>query len=281
MNARISAAVTRHGAPPESLMPKVSVITPSYNQAQFLERTIRSVLEQDYPNIEYIIIDGGSTDGSVDIIRRYADRLAYWVSEPDRGQAHAINKGLQRATGVWVAWQNSDDVFYPGAFAQLAQMAQQQPDADLIIGNMNLIDQDDRMLRDIKYVRPTYRALLAEGMVLTNQAAFWRRSLHDQIGYLDETLDCGFDYEWFLRVLNGGRAAAHVNASWGGLRMHEDTKTSKRQEVFEREYRKILEGRQASWVSRKYHQLRRLMLMLAQGDFRYVFRGLVKRMLSQ
>lgn len=261
--------------------PRISVVTPSFNQAQFLERTIRSVLEQDYANVEYIIIDGGSTDGSVDIIRRYADRLAYWVSEPDRGQAHAINKGLQRATGEWVAWQNSDDVFFPGAFAQLAQTAKQHPEVDLIIGNMNLIDKDDRLLRDIKYVRPTYRALLAEGMVLTNQAAFWRRSLHDQIGYLDETLDCGFDYEWFLRVLNGHRVAAHVNACWGGLRLHEDTKTSRRQEIFDREYRKILEGREASPLSKNYHQLRRLMLMLGQGHFRYVFRGLVKRVRAQ
>jgi len=261
--------------------PKISVVTPSFNQAAYLERTIRSVLDQGYPDLEYIVIDGGSTDGSVEIIRKYADRLAYWVSEPDEGQAQAINKGLQRATGEWVAWQNSDDVFCPGAFAQLAQMASRHPEADLIIGNMNLIDKDDQSLRDIKYVRPTYRALLAEGMVLTNQAAFWRRNLHAQIGYLDETLDCGFDYEWFLRVLNGHRVAAHVNACWGGLRLHEDTKTSKRQEVFDREYRKILEGRQVSPLSKKYHQVRRLVLMLGQGDFSYVFRGLVKRMRAQ
>ena len=131
--------------------PKISVITPSFNQAAYLERTILSVLDQDYPNIEYIIIDGGSTDGSVDIIRKYANRLTNWVSESDRGQAHAINKGLQQATGTWIAWQNSDDVFYPGTFSQLAQMAAMYPDVDLIIGNMNLIDKDDMLLRDIKY----------------------------------------------------------------------------------------------------------------------------------
>ena len=141
--------------------PKISVVTPSFNQAAYLERTILSVLDQDYPNIEYIIIDGGSTDGSVDIIRQYAHRLTHWVSEPDRGQAHAINKGLQQATGKWVAWQNSDDFFYPGTFLQLAQMAAIEPDADLIIGNMNLIDKDDMLLRDIKYVRPTYLSMLA------------------------------------------------------------------------------------------------------------------------
>lgn len=260
------------------LTPKISVITPSFNQATYLERTIRSVLDQGYPNIEYIIIDGGSTDGSIDIIRKYADQLTYWVSEPDRGQAHAINKGLQRATGEWVAWQNSDDVFYPGALAQLAQMAAKKLDASLIIGNMYLIDKDDELLRDVKYVRPTYRAMLAEGMVLTNQAAFWKRRLHDEIGYLDERLDCGFDFEWFLRVLNGGRIAAHVNATWGGLRMHEETKTSNRQAVFDSEYEKILEGRKVSSVNKSYHQLRRLMLMLVQGDFKYAIRGLLRRL---
>ena len=129
----------------------------------------------------------------------------------------------------------------------------------------------------MKYVRPTYRSMLAEGMVLTNQAAFWKRRLHDEIGYLDEGLDCGFDFEWFLRVLNGGRIAEHVNATWGGLRMHEETKTSNRQAVFYREYEQILEGRKRSSLSKKYYQIRRLILMTGQGNFKYVVRGLFRR----
>lgn len=256
--------------------PRISIITPSFNQAAFLERTILSVLEQGYPNLEYIIIDGGSTDGSVNIIKKYQERLAYWISEPDRGQAHAINKGLRMATGELAAWQNSDDIYYPGAFKSLAREVARSPYVDLIIGNMNLIDKDDKVLRDVKYVRPTYRALLAEGMVLVNQAAFWRRSVHDTIGYLDETFDCQFDFEWFLRLLHG-RRATHVHETWGALRQHEDTKTSNRQPVFDAENQKILRGRRVSALTRRIFQFRRLALMLVQGDIKYVFRGLVRR----
>lgn len=258
--------------------PLISIVTPSFNQVEFLERTIRSVLEQDYPYIEYIIIDGGSTDGSVELIKRYESRLAYWVSEKDRGQAHAINKGLKRATGDWVAWQNSDDTYYPGAFSQLAAATLANGAAKLIVGNMNLIDRHDEVLREMKYVKPSYKSLLAEGMVLTNQAAFWKRSLHDEVGFLNETLDCGFDYEWFLRVLAHTSQSHHINAALGGLRLHSDTKTSNRQAVFDQEYQKILAGREPSAWDRRYHQIRRMFLMLGQGELRYVLRGLVARM---
>jgi len=206
--------------------PRISVITPSFNQAAFLERTILSVLEQHYPNLEYIVIDGGSTDGSVDVIRKYEKFLAYWISEPDRGQAHAINKGLKQATGEWVAWQNSDDIYYPGAFKEVALAANRYLKTDLIIGDVNLIDSQDGCLREMRYVRPTYNSVRAEGMVLTNQAAFWRRALHSRIGWMNESLHYGFDYEWFLRVLRETEHVKHLTGILGGLRMHAGTKTS-------------------------------------------------------
>ena len=260
-----------------SALPKISVVTPSFNQAAYLERTLRSVLDQGYPNLEYIVIDGGSTDGSVEIIRKYEDRLAYWVSESDRGQADAINTGLRRASGDWVAWQNSDDIYYPGVFADIAQTAAAHPDVDLIIGNMMIIDAHDQPLRDIHYVTPSYGALRAEGMVMVNQAAFWRRRVHAEIGWLEESLQCSFDYEWFLRLTERYQGV-HVNRIWGGFRLHGETKTSNWTQRFSEENSKILQGRQLPQWQIRLYQLRRIALMLSQGDFAYVMRGLVRRM---
>lgn len=257
--------------------PKISIITPSYNQAEFLERTILSVLAQDYPNVEYIVIDGGSTDGSVEILKKYSEHLAYWISEPDAGQSNAINKGLQRATGEWVAWQNSDDIFYPGAFSALAKAVALRPDIDIAIGNINLIDRYDRVLRDIRYVTPSYGGMLAEGMILTNQAAFWRRNVHAQVGWLNEKLHFGFDYEWFLR-LTKNRKGLYVRELWGGYRLHDATKTYNQTQFFHDEYRLILRGHPLVPGWKRYaFKLRRLGLMLLDGNWRYVLRGLYLR----
>lgn len=258
-------------------LPKISVITPSFNQGEYLERTILSVLNQNYPNLEYIIIDGGSTDNSVEIIKKYESQLAYWVSERDSGQSNAINKGLSLATGEWVAWQNSDDTYQPGIFFELAVASQQNPSVNLIIGNLNLIGADDEVINNLIYVKPTYHSVLAEGMVLTNQAAFWRRSLHNTIGFLNEDLHFGFDYEWFLRVLNNS-SAAHVNHVWGNLRLHNETKTANFQTGFDSEYELILIGRKPNVLMKRFYQLRRLFLLLLQGDLTYVVRGIARRM---
>ncbi|MES9843708.1 MAG: glycosyltransferase family 2 protein [Candidatus Sedimenticola sp. PURPLELP] len=257
-------------------LPLISIITPSFNQAEYLERTIVSVLGQDYPCLEYIIIDGGSTDGSLAVIEKYADKLSYFVSEKDGGQANAINKGLELAKGEWVGWQNSDDIYYPGAFRRLADAVTKASGIDLVVGNINLINSDDEVLRDIKYVRPSYRSLLAEGMVLTNQAALWRRSVHEEIGFLNESLDCGFDYEWFLRLLEN-RKSVHINKTLGALRLHEDTKTFNRQNTFKTEYRAILEGHSIPPFSKVGYSLRRLILTVANGEFGYVLRGAFRR----
>jgi glycosyltransferase involved in cell wall biosynthesis len=258
--------------------PSISVITPSFNQAKFLEATILSVLNQNYLNLEYIIIDGGSTDGSVDIIKRYASELSYWVSEPDNGQSHAINKGLKLATGDWLCWQNSDDIFYPSTFLRIAEIIKKNPEVDFIVGDINLIDQRAKVIRDVRYVKPTYYSLLAEGMVLTNQSAFWRRDLQDKVGLLNLNLHYGFDYEWFLRLLAIGKSAVHIPVIMGALRLHEKTKTSKYQSKFDIEYERILKGRGLPKWMKLIFMIRRLFLMSLRGQFTYIFRGLLRRL---
>lgn len=263
------------------VLPRITVVIPSFNQAAFLEETICSILNQQYLNLELIVMDGGSTDGSVDIIKRYADRISYWESVPDEGQSHAINKGLQRATGDWVCWQNSDDIFYPLAFELLAKTINKYPDLDLIIGDINLIDESGGLIRPMCYVRPTYGSLLAEGMVLTNQAAFWRRSVHNEIGWLNEKLHYGFDYEWFLRLLKHTDKAYHISECLGALRLHSATKTSLNQNKFVEEYSQILDGRHLSNFKKYMYLSRRLLLTLADCKFKYVINGLKSRIISR
>lgn len=261
----------------KSGFPSLSIITPSYNQAEFLEYTIQSVLDQNYPNLEYIIVDGGSTDGSVEIIKRYEKHLSYWHSAPDNGQSAAINTGIRRATGEWVAWQNSDDFYYSDAFNAFARKANKCPDADLIVGNMMLVDKQGNELRDVCYVRPTHKSLLAEGMVLSNQAAFWRRDIHKNIGYLREDIVCSFDYEWFLRLTESHRKCCHINNILGAFRLHDESKTNQITDQFRRDHEIILSGWKPSRWQIRQSQLRRMFLLLAQGKFGYVFRGIFQR----
>lgn len=259
-------------------LPKISVVTPSYNQADYLERTIRSVIDQNYPKLEFIIIDGGSTDGSVDVIKKYEKYLTYWVSEPDNGQSHAINKGLKLATGDWVAWQNSDDIYYAGAFNAVANATLKYPDVDLIIGDMNLIDQDDNIIRDLHFVTPSYNAMVAEGMVLSNQAAFWRRSVHKAIGMMDESMHLGFDFDWFLRLTKHAKATS-VNQCLGAFRIHgmAKTQTMPSQNL---EVHKVVRQRHMaimpSWKKQLY-RAKRMLQLIARGDFAYITRGLIHR----
>lgn len=179
--------------------PKITIITPSYNQGEFLEHTLTSVLSQNYPNLEYIVIDGGSTDNSVEIIQRYASQLAYFVSEPDKGQSDAINKGLQRATGDYLTWINSDDQLLPHALHTVAQCFKQNPAAQVIHGRTVLFGEEiEEMEKGCPEgdLAPHYLA----GLPFPQPSAFFSRQALQEIGYLNPAYHYGMDYDFFVQI---------------------------------------------------------------------------------
>jgi glycosyltransferase involved in cell wall biosynthesis len=186
-------------------LPRITIVTPSYNQAPFIRQTVESVLSQDYPNLEYIVMDGGSTDGTVEILKEYGERLA-WSSERDHGQAHAINKGLRLATGEVVAYLNSDDLLEPGALHRVGRYFAQHPDAAWVTGKCHIIDPQGHETRKAitlyknlwLYCR-TYSLLLVLNYI-SQPATFWRSDLLRTLGYFDESLHYTMDYDYWLRA---------------------------------------------------------------------------------
>ena len=208
----------------ESTWPLVSIITPSFNQARYLESTIRSVLDQDYPNLEYIIMDGGSTDGSVEIIRRYSDRLAGWVSEKDRGQTDAINKGLARAGGEILAWLNSDDTYQPYAIMDAVGFLRDHPEVGLVYGDANFIDENGRGIGRFPAAQTDYRRLRQGYVHIPQQAAFWRADLWRKVAPLDPSFYFAMDYDLWVR-LAALAPLQYTPRVWANFRLHSQGKT--------------------------------------------------------
>lgn len=204
--------------------PLVTIVTPSYNQAPYLEATMRSVLEQDYPHVEYIVIDGGSNDGSADIIRKYAGRLAYWSSEKDRGQTDAINKGFSRATGEILAWINSDDTYEPGAIREAVNWMQKHPEMGLVYGDANFIDDDGRLIGRFPAAQTDYRRLRRGYVHIPQQAAFFRRVLWQNVGPLDPSFFFAMDYDLWVRIAKIA-PLLYTRRTWANFRLHGDSKT--------------------------------------------------------
>jgi len=218
---------------------KVSIITPSYNQAAFLEQTIQSVLHQGYSDLEYMLVDGGSTDGSQEIIQKYAGQLAWWISEPDSGQAEAINKGLIRASGDIVAWLNSDDILLPGAIEQAVSVFTQFPEIGLIYGDVLAIDAQGKTTNRLKYGDLSLSDLAAF-QVIGQPSVFMRRSVLEHAGYLDVSYHFLLDHHLWLRMaqLTGIR---HVPEFLSAARFHADSKNVSRAAEFGEEAFRILD----------------------------------------
>ncbi|RPJ79725.1 MAG: glycosyltransferase [Alphaproteobacteria bacterium] len=206
-----------------NILPKISIVTPSYNQAEFLEKTITSVLDQGYLCLEYIIIDGGSTDGSVDIIKKYEKYLAFWVSEYDNGQSHALNNGFRKCTGDLIGWQNSDDYYLPDTFNIVADVYQKIK-ADVYFGHQRIVDKNGNFIKDILFTPFSKFGHIYGSIAATNQSMFWRRDVFEEWGYLDESLHYAMDYEWFLRLAESGACFHLIPKPLGCSRRHEKAK---------------------------------------------------------
>jgi glycosyltransferase involved in cell wall biosynthesis len=219
--------------------PLVSIITPSYNQAAYLEATIRSVLAQDYASLEYLIVDGASQDGSLEIIRRYADRLAWWVSEPDGGQAEAINKGFQHARGEILAWLNSDDLYLPGAIQSALDALRANPQAGMVYGDAITIDPSGRPLNRLAFGDWGLSELM-NFRVICQPAVFMRRSVLEQAGYLDASFHYMLDHHLWLRMARLA-PVQHVPQLWAADRHHPAAKNVAQAAAFGRETLRLLD----------------------------------------
>lgn len=224
--------------PDGSPWPKISIVTPSFNQAQYLEETIRSVLLQGYPNIEYIIIDGGSTDGSVEIIKKYEPWLAYWVSEPDRGQSQAINKGFGRSTGEIMAWINSDDYYAPGAFKTVAE-AFAQNNTEWLAGNCYTLEMNGQLKPGRGKPQPSIEHWLVT-CLYAQPGIFWKREIWKKTKKIDEALHFSFDYELWLQFVHYQPFAYWIDAHLAFFRLQPLSKTTTSRIKFDIEDRIIL-----------------------------------------
>jgi len=204
--------------------PLVSIITPSFNQAKYLEETIRSVLNQSYQNIEYIIIDGASTDGSVKIINKYEKQLAAWVSEKDQGQTDAINKGFALAKGEIIGWLNSDDTFLPDMVKEAVQFLEDHPEIGLVYGNANYIDGSGKTIGKFPAAQTSFEKLKQGYVHIPQQAALFRKAFWDRVGPLDPTFYFAMDYDLWVR-LAAVSGVQYIPQLWANFRLHSDAKT--------------------------------------------------------
>lgn len=251
--------------------PKISIVTPNYNQAKYLEETILSVLSQGYPNLEYIIIDGGSTDGSVDIIKKYADRLSYWESVPDKGMYDAIQKGFSKSTGEIMAWINSDDMYQPKSFFTIAEIFTKFEQVNWLLGFPSVYDAQSRIVECPHTLRQwsKYDVYIGQYRWIQQESVFWRRSLWKKAGSnIDISLKYAGDFELWNRFFRFDSLYV-TTAILSGFRMRDDMQLSMSQkEAYDKEIQSVLsaniytEGEKR--IIRKYNRYKRYSLFLSR-----------------
>jgi len=216
-------------------------VTPSYNQAKFLEQTIQSVLEQDYARLEYLVVDGQSMDNSVEIIKKHADKLTWWVSEKDSGQGQAINKGITRAKGDIIGWLNSDDYYLPGTISAVVKVFEENPETIMIYGDMLAVDEQGRTINTLKYKQLSLQDLLCF-QIIGQPSVFFRRAVFEKTSGLDTTFHFLLDHHLWIRIVQQGKIL-HVPQTWSAARYHVEAKNRAKAAEFGREAFRIL-----AWV---------------------------------
>ncbi len=220
--------------------PKITIVTPVFNRVNMLEQTMLSVLGQNYPNLEYIIIDGGSTDGTVDVIRQYEDKLAYWVSEPDSGMYHAIQKGFEKATGDIMAWINSDDLYHAYALWTVADIFLDLPDVEWIVGTPTMYNSVGRCAKVFPTIRWSKRKFeLGDFRWIQQESVFWKRSLWNKVGAnLNLNFKLAADFELWCRFFQYQKLYS-VSTMLGGFRLHGSQLSLEQVEMYENEVKEI------------------------------------------
>lgn len=249
-----------------STLPKISIVTASYNQGQYIEDTIQSVVGQGYPNLEYIIIDGGSTDNSVEIIKKYQDQITYWVSEPDNGQSDAINKGLRRATGDIVAWLNSDDIFIEGSLQAMGEAFANNTDVDIVYGDVVNFLPDGTKRKVENHFEPLD---FMTRVSIHQPGVFWKKQLNEQHGYLDESFFYLMDYELWMRIFWNAKSL-RIEKEICLFREHDNAKTSDNPQGLYDDYRRVI-SRFANSIPNTFmkQRMQELGLYFNDTDVRY------------
>jgi glycosyltransferase involved in cell wall biosynthesis len=265
-------------------LPKITIITPSYNQGVYLERTIMSIINQNYPKIEYMIFDAKSKDNSVEIIKKYEPFLSYWESEKDQGQSDAISKGFKKATGEVLAWLNSDDVYWPEALLTVGRYFAEHPEVDVVYGNSFTIDKNDNILRETRSVKFSKMGLKTLAFSMHQASIFWRRSIYDKVEGLRIDLQFIMDTDLWFQFLLAGACFRHINSTLSCYRTHDLTKANQ----FEKEVNKTRDlifkerfGIDSNSIKfkmeRKAMRIRTLLLNIKKGNLLYLIQNAGKR----
>src|SRR5664279_3562710 len=247
--------------------PLVSIITPSFNQAAFIERTIASIESQDYPNVEHIVIDGGSSDGTIEILKKHPH--LDWLSEPDDGQSSAINKGFKKARGEIIGWLNSDDVYYPGAVREAVEYLQAHPETALVYSDFMEIEANDHERARVQTLPFDLGQMLNQGNLIPQPSTFFRRVVFERAGYLNPDHRYAMDYDYWIRIAKSGLRLDRVDRCWSGFRLHGTSKTISESSRAWREHRRISRAYGGHFLVPLFYGYRRLIyLRLANSRFR-------------